>query len=142
VLGKARFAIVGTGTYPDATFTLRLAYGTVKGYEENGARVPSLTRIGGLYQRSDEHKNNVPFDLPERWVEKKASVNMDTPMDFVSDCDIIGGNSGSPDINRNGDFVGIIFDGNIQSLPSDYVYDGVQSRAVSTDSTAILEALR
>jgi hypothetical protein len=142
VIGKARFAILGTSTYPDATFTLRLAYGQVKGYEENGATVPPFTTISGLYQRSEEHKDRPPFDLPQSWVDKKSAVNMDTQYDFVSTCDIIGGNSGSPTVNRDGEFCGIIFDGNIQSLPADLAYDDVQSRAVSTGSAGILEALR
>jgi hypothetical protein len=142
VIGKARYDILGASTYPDATFTLRLAYGTVKGYEENGAHVAPLTTIAGLYQRSSEHGDKEPFDLPQSWVDRRADVNMDTPMDFVTDCDIIGGNSGSPTVNGAGEFVGIIFDGNIESLPGDLAYDGVQSRSVSTDSAAILEALR
>ena len=141
-IGKARFAVLGTSTYPDATFTLRLAYGAVKGYEENGARVEPLTNMAGLYQRSDDHKDRVPFDLPQRWVDRKGAVDMATPMDFVSTCDIIGGNSGSPTIDRKGEFVGIIFDGDIQSLSSDVAYDEVQSRAVSVHSAAIIEALR
>jgi hypothetical protein len=141
-IGKARFAVLGTTTYPDATFTLRLAYGAVKGYEENGARVEPLTNMAGLYQRSDDHKDRVPFDLPQRWVDRKGSVDMATPMDFVSTCDIIGGNSGSPTIDRKGEFVGIVFDGDIQSLSSDVAYDDVQSRAVSVHSAAIIEALR
>ena len=142
VIGKARYDILGASTYPDAKFTLRLAYGTVKGYEENGAHVAPLTTIAGLYQRSSEHGDKEPFDLPQSWVDRRADVNMDTPMDFVTDCDIIGGNSGSPTVNGAGEFVGIIFDGNIESLPGDLAYDGVQSRSVSTDSAAILEALR
>ena len=142
VIGKARYDILGAGTYPDATFTLRLAYGTVKGYEENGAHVAPLTTIAGLYQRSAEHGDREPFDLPQSWVDRKADVNMATPLDFVTDCDIIGGNSGSPTVNGAGEFVGIIFDGNIESLPGDLAYDGVQARSVSTDSAAILEALR
>jgi hypothetical protein len=142
VIGKARYDILGASTYPDATFTLRLAYGTVKGYEENGAHVDPLTTIAGLYQRSADHGDKEPFDLPQTWADRKSRVNMGTPLDFVTDCDIIGGNSGSPTVNRAGEFVGIIFDGNIQSLSADLAYDGVQSRSVSTDSAAILEALR
>jgi hypothetical protein len=142
IIGKARFAIEGTSTYPDATFTLRLAYGQVKGYQENGVAVPALTTIAGLYQRSADHGNREPFDLPARWVEKKGGVNLDTPYNFVSTCDIIGGNSGSPTVNQKGEFVGIIFDGDIESLSADLAYDGVQSRAVSVHSAGILEALR
>jgi len=141
-IGRARFAIEGTSTYPDATFTLRLSYGVVKGYEENGAAVPAMTQIAGLYQRSQEHGNHEPFDLTPRWVEKKPAVNMATPINFVTTCDIIGGNSGSPTVNMKGEFVGIIFDGNIQSLTEDLAYDDVQSRALSVHSAGILEALR
>jgi hypothetical protein len=142
VIGKARYDILGASTYPDATFTLRLAYGTVKGYDEDGVHIAPITTIAGLYQRSAEHGNREPFDLPQSWADKKASVNMDTPMDFVTDCDIIGGNSGSPTVNAKGEFIGIIFDGNIESLPGDLAYDGIVARSVSTASAAILEALR
>jgi hypothetical protein len=142
IIGKARYDILGASSYPDATFTLRLAYGTVKGYDENGVHVPSLTTIAGLYMRAAEHGNREPFDLPKSWADRKADLNLDTPMNFVTDCDIIGGNSGSPTLNTNGEFVGIIFDGNIESLPLDLAYEGVVSRAVSVDSAAITEALR
>jgi hypothetical protein len=141
-IAKARFAIQGAGTYPDATFTLRLAYGTVRGYEENGKSIPAFTDFAGLYQRSAEHQNREPFDLPERWVNRKGQLSLGTHFDFVSDADIIGGNSGSPVVDRAGDFVGIIFDGNIQSLVLDYVYTDEVARAVSVDSAAIIEALR
>ncbi len=142
VIGKARFAIEGTSTYPDATFTLRLSYGAVRGYRENGVDVPSMTTIAGLYKRSAEHNDRVPFDLPQKWVDKKQALDLDTPMNFVSTCDIIGGNSGSPTVNRKGEFVGIIFDGNIESLPGDYTFDDARMRAVSVHSAGILEALR
>ena len=141
-ISRARFALQGTSNYPDATFTLRLSYGAVKGYEENGARVPPMTTIAGLYQRSAEQGNKPPFDLPRRWMEKKNAVNLDTPYNFVSTADIIGGNSGSPVVNRAAEFVGIIFDGNLQSLSGDYGYEDLQSRAVSVHSAGILEALR
>jgi hypothetical protein len=141
-IGRARFAVEGTSTYPDATFTLRLSYGTVKGYEENGVAVPSMTTIAGLYERSAEHRDREPFDLPGRWVDRKQAVNLGTPYNFVSTCDIIGGNSGSPTVDRKGEFVGIIFDGNIESLTEDLYYDGVKSRSVSVHSAGILEALR
>ena len=141
-IAKARFALEGTGSYPDATFSLRLSYGTVEGYAEEGHAVPAFTQIGGLYQRAAGHDNAVPFELPPRWVEAKSRLKMDTPFDFVSTADIIGGNSGSPVVNQAGEFVGIIFDGNIQSLPLDYGYSDKQSRAVSVDARAIIEALR
>jgi hypothetical protein len=141
-IAKARFAIEGTDSYPDATFTLRLSYGTVRGYEQDGKQIPAFTDFAGLYQRSAEHDNRPPFDLPKRWIDKKASLNLATHFNFVSDPDIIGGNSGSPVVNKENEFVGIIFDGNIQSLVLDCIYTDTQSRAVSVDSAAITEALR
>ncbi len=141
-IAKARFAIEGTSSYPDATFTLRLSYGTVRGYEQDGKQIPAFTNFAGLYQRSAEHQNKAPFDLPQRWIDKKANLNLSTHFDFVSDADIIGGNSGSPVVNKAGEFVGIIFDGNIQSLVLDCIFTDKQARAVSVDSAAITEALR
>jgi hypothetical protein len=141
-IAKARFAIEGTGSYPDATFTLRLSYGTVRGYEQDGKQIPAFTDFAGLYQRSTEHDNRPPFDLPQRWIDKKPSLNLATHFNFVSDADIIGGNSGSPVVNKENEFVGIIFDGNIQSLVLDCIYTDTQARAVSVDSAAIIEALR
>ena len=141
-IAKARFAIEGTSNYPDATFTLRLSYGTVRGYEENGKPVAAFTDFAGLYARSAEHNNQPPFDLPPRWAEKKSALNPATKYDFVSDADIIGGNSGSPVVNQANEFVGIIFDGNIQSLVLDCIFSDKEARAVSVDSAVITEALR
>lgn len=141
-IAKARFAFEGTSAYPDATFTLRLAYGLVKGYEEEGRKVPFQTTFAGLYERSAAHQNQPPFDLPKRWIERKSRLDLNTPFNFVSTADIIGGNSGSPNVNRQGEFVGIIFDGNIQSLVLDFIYTEEQARAVSVHSRAILESLR
>jgi hypothetical protein len=141
-IARARFAIEGTGSYPDATFTLRLSYGTVRGYEQDGKQIPAFTDFAGLYQRSAEHDNKPPFDLPQRWIDRKAGLNLATKFDFVSDADIIGGNSGSPVVNKNNEFVGIIFDGDIQSLVLDCIFTDAQARAVSVDSAAITEALR
>jgi hypothetical protein len=141
-IAKARFAIEGTSNYPDATFTLRLSYGTVRGYEEDGKQIPAFTDFAGLYRRSAEHDNKPPFDLPHRWIDKKSNLNLSTKFNFVSDADIIGGNSGSPVVNKNNEFVGIIFDGNIQSLILDCIFSDKQARAVSVDSAAITEALR
>jgi hypothetical protein len=141
-IAKARFAIEGTSSYPDATFTLRLSYGTVRGYEQDGKQVPAFTDFAGLYQRSAEHDNKPPFDLPQRWIDKKSNLNLAMHFNFVSDADIIGGNSGSPVVNKANEFVGIIFDGNIQSLVLDCIFSDKQARAVSVDSAAITEALR
>ena len=126
---------------PDATFTLRLAFGTVKGYTEDGKKIPPYTDFAGLYARSKEHDNKEPFDLPQRWVKAKDKLDLKTPFNFVCTADIIGGNSGSPVINKNAEVVGIIFDGNIQSLVLDFVFDDEVARAVSVDSRAIIEAL-
>ena len=141
-IAKARFAIQGTNTYPDATFTLRLSYGPLKGYEENGKQIPALTTMAGLYQRAEEHNNQPPYDLPKRWLDRKSKLNLSTPFNFVSTADIIGGNSGSPVVNQANEFVGIIFDGNIQSLALDCIYTEKQARAVSVDSAAITESMR
>jgi hypothetical protein len=141
-ISRALFDVEGTKLYPDATFTLRLSYGAVKGYQENGKRVPAFTNFAGLYKRSVEHGNKFPFELPRRWIEKKSALSMNTPFNFVSTNDIIGGNSGSPVINKDAELVGLIFDGNIQSLVGDFVYDETQNRAVSVDTRAMMEALR
>ena len=141
-LAKARFALEGTSSYPDATFTLRLSYGPVKGYEENGKQIPALTTTAGLYQRGAEHRNQGPFAIPNRWLDQKSNLNPNTPFNFVSTADIIGGNSGSPVVNKNNEFVGIIFDGNIQSLALDCIFTEKQARAVSVDSAIISEAVR
>ena len=141
-IAKARFAIEGASSYPDATFTLRLSYGSVRGYEQDGNQIPAFTDFAGLYQRSAEHENKPPFDLPQRWIDKKAKLDLSTHFNFVSDADIIGGNSGSPVVNENNEFVGIIFDGNIQSLVLDCIFSDKQARAISVDSAALIEALR
>ena len=126
-IAQARFAVEGTSTYPDATFTLRLSYGPVAGYTEDGKTIPALTTFAGLYERSAEHKNEPPFDLPKRWIDRKSKLNLATPFDFVSTADIIGGNSGSPVVNKANEFVGIIFDGNIQSLVLDCIFSEKQA---------------
>ena len=141
-IAKARFAIYGKSVYPDATFTLRLAYGTVKGYPMNGTIAPPKTTFYGLYDRSASFDDRPPFNLVPRFVERRDRIDLSTPMDFVSTADIIGGNSGSPVIDRNGDFVGIIFDGNIESLTGNFVYIEETNRAVAVHAAAIIEALR
>ncbi len=142
-IARAANALLGTGgsRYPDATGTLRLSFGTVKGYEEDQHPVPAFTTFAGLYTRAKDMKERPPFDLPVRWENGRSRLNLQTPYNFVSTADIIGGNSGSPVVNRAGEFVGIIFDGNLQSLPLDYAYEDKQARAISVDSTAILEGL-
>ncbi|MCY2963256.1 MAG: S46 family peptidase, partial [Planctomycetota bacterium] len=128
--------------YPDATFTLRLSYGTVKGYTENGKSIPPWTTMGGAFDHADKHGNKAPWALPQSWHSHKGDINPKTPFNFVSNNDIIGGNSGSPVINRAGEFVGIIFDGNIQSLVGDFIFDETQNRAVSVHSSSIIEAMK
>jgi hypothetical protein len=141
-IAKVKFALEGTSTYPDATFTLRLAFGVVKGYEENGKKVPFETTFAGLYERAKENNNKPPFDLPPRWIKKRDKLDLKTPFNFVLTADIIGGNSGSPVINRKAEVVGLIFDGNIQSLVLDFAYTEDQARAVAVHSQGIIEALR
>jgi Peptidase S46 len=141
-IAKARFAIYGKSVYPDATFTLRLAYGTVKGYPMNGTKAPPKTTFFGLYDRSASFDNKAPFNLTPRVLGRREKVDMTTPLNFVNTADIIGGNSGSPVINRAGEFVGIIFDGNIESLTGNFVYLEETNRAVAVHSAAIIEALR
>ncbi len=141
-LAQARFAAYGTNLYPDATFTLRLAFGTVKGYTENGQAVPWSTTLGGTFQHAEQHGNKEPFELPKSWLAARPKLQTDTPFNFVNTADIIGGNSGSPVVNRAGELVGIIFDGNIQSLVLDYIYTDEQARAVAVHSAGILDALR
>lgn len=141
-IGKARFAVYGKSVNPDATFTLRLAYGTVKGYPMNGTIAPAKTTLYGLYDRYYSFDEKHPFDLPARYLERQSKLDLSTPVNFVSACDIIGGNSGSPVINREAELVGLIFDGNIESLVGRYVYNEETSRAVSVHSAVMIEVLR
>jgi hypothetical protein len=137
-IARANFLIHGTGQYPDATFTLRLSYGQVKGYEELGQPVPPFTYIRGAFNR---HTGRDPFALPKSWLNAKAKLDPATPFNFASTNDIIGGNSGSPVVNQAGQLVGLVFDGNIQSLGGEYGFDPAVNRAVSVDSRAIMESL-
>jgi hypothetical protein len=141
-LGKARFMAFGKSTYPDATFTLRLSYGTVKGYPMNGTVAPPKTTFYGLYDRAASFNFDGPWALPSRYTEGREKLNLSTPFDFVTDNDIVGGNSGSPVINRDGEVVGLIFDGNIESLAGDYVYNEENNRSVAVHTAAMTEALR
>ncbi|MCU0700729.1 MAG: S46 family peptidase [Myxococcaceae bacterium] len=138
LLAKARFAVYGEKIYPDATFTLRLSFGAVKGYVEDGREVKPFTTIAGAF---DRHTGAEPFALPKKWLDAKGKLNPETPFNFATTNDIIGGNSGSPMINKDRQVVGLIFDGNIQSLGGDYGFDETVNRAVSVHSSAVLEAL-
>jgi len=148
-IAKIRFATEGTASYPDATFTLRLSYGVVRGYTENGegttpkgTKLPYFTSMGAAFQHAADHGNKDPYKLADSWMKEKSKIKLDTPINVVETADIIGGNSGSPVVNRAGDLVGIIFDGNIQSLPWNFVYDDSIGRSLQVDSRGILEALR
>ena len=141
-IAKARFTVYGKTTYPDATFTLRLTYGLVKGYPMNGTQAPYKTTLHGLYDRSLGFDNQGDYFLPSRFWERRDKLDLTTAVNFVSACDIIGGNSGSPVINKKGELVGIIFDGNIESLPGRFIYDDSKNRAVAVHSAYVIEALR
>jgi hypothetical protein len=141
-IARARFAESGFNQPPDATFTLRLSYGTVKGYTENGKKIPYFTTMGGAYEHAQEKGSKPPYVLPASWTQAKSKLKLDTQLDFVTTADIIGGNSGSPTVNKEGEVVGIVFDGNIQSLVWNFAFDDKEGRAVHVDSRGILEALR
>ena len=141
-IAKARFEQSGFNQPPDATFTLRLSYGAVKGYAENGKQIPYFTTFDGAFKHAAEHDNKSPFNLPDSWMKAKSKLKLSTPLNAVSTADIIGGNSGSPVTNKAGEVVGIIFDGNIQSLVLNFVFEDKVSRAVHVDSRGIIEALR
>jgi len=141
-IAQTRWKAFGRTLSPDATFTLRLAFGVVKPFPAEGTIVPARTTLYGLYDRSASFRNRPPWNLMPRWVEHKKDLDLETPFDFVCTADIIGGNSGSPVISKDGEFVGIIFDGNIESLASDYYYSDEVARAVAVDARGIVEALR
>ncbi len=141
-LGKARFAAYGKSTYPDATFTLRLSYGTVDGYPYNGTIAPPFTTFYGLYDRAASFSNQPPFNLTPKEAAARDRLDLATPFDFASTNDIIGGNSGSPVVNREGELVGLIFDGNIESLAGNYVFDDAKNRAVAVHSAGMIQGLR
>lgn len=140
-IAQARFKIYGRTLPPDATFTLRLSYGAVKAYPAEGTEVAPFTTFHGLFDRWAARSGEAPWNLPKRYLERKAALELTTPLNFASTNDTIGGNSGSPTINKEGEFVGVAFDGNIQSLALDYFYSDEQARAVSVDSRGILETL-
>ena len=141
ILGNAMYEVFGTQIPPDATFTLRIADGIVKGYEYNGTVAPPVTTFYGMYDRYYSFGKKYPWNLPERWMNPPSVFKMNTPMNFVSTNDITGGNSGSPLINRNLEVVGLAFDGNIESLPGDIIFDDTKNRTVSVHSSGLLEGL-
>jgi len=146
-IARARFAIYGKNTYPDATFTLRISYGAVAGYPANGTFIQPFTTFGGLFDRYDGWGGNEArahdgaWTLPQRWVDRRGALDPSVPYNFAHKVDIIGGNSGSPVIDRKGELVGLIFDGNIESLPGNYFYDEKVNRGVAVDARAIIQAL-
>jgi len=141
LLGKALFAVYGTSIPPDATFTLRISDGMMKSYQYNGTEAPAHTTFYGLYHRYCSHDKKYPWDLPERWRNPKEPITLETPLNFISTNDIIGGNSGSPVINKNAEVVGVAFDGNIESIPGNFIYSTESNRTVSVASQGILEIL-
>jgi hypothetical protein len=141
LLGRAMYEVYGTGIPPDATFTLRIADGVVKGYEYNGTIAPPVTTFYGLYDRYYSFGEKFPWKLTDHWVRPRAAFRLSTPMNFVSTNDIIGGNSGSPVVDENLQAVGLIFDGNIESLPGNIIFDDAKNRSVSVHSAGLLEGL-
>ncbi len=140
-LARWRFTKFGRQVAPDATFTLRLAFGSVRGYEEDGHMIPFFTTVGGAFQRSAEHHHRPPFELPSRWLERRDRLKFDTPLNFVSTADTIGGNSGSPVLNRSGELVGVNFDRNRHGLVRNFIYTDVQARHISVHAGGVLEVL-
>jgi hypothetical protein len=138
LVARARFEVFGTSSYPDATFSPRVSFGTVRGWRESEKLVPSFTRIGGAFDRAT---GRYPYALPKSWLDKQKQLDLNTPFNFVTDNDIVGGNSGSPVVNRQGELVGLVFDGNIHSLGGSYGYDISVNRMVAVDVRAIAHAL-
>jgi hypothetical protein len=139
LVAKAKFDVYGTNVYPDATFSLRLSYGSVQGFMDEGKKVAPMTQMAGAYER---HTGEDPFALPKSWLDSKSKLKLSTPMNFVTTNDIIGGNSGSPMINKDGEIVGLVFDGNIYSLGGEYGFDENVNRTVAVHSDAIIESMQ
>ena len=137
-LAKARFAALGTSVYPDATFTLRLNWGTVQGWNENGKPVPPFTRLARVFERATGAD---PFRIPDSWLRVKDKLDMNTPFNLSTNSDIVGGNSGSALINAKGEMVGLLFDGNIHSISGSYWFDTEKNRAIAVHPAIIREAL-
>jgi hypothetical protein len=143
-ISKARFAVYGTSTYPDATFTLRLSYGAIETYPSAGTLAQPFTTFAGLYDRAvawGPKAEEGSWELPIRWLERRDKLNLFTPYNFISTNDIIGGNSGSPVVDKRGELVGLAFDGNIKSHAGRYYFDSRVNRCLSVDARAIVEAL-
>ena len=140
-LETIRFKLQGKDAYPDATFTLRLSYGKVGGYDADGILMPFQTNFAGLYARSFAFDGQPPFELSKLWLDKQRDVDLATPLNFVATLDIIGGNSGSPVVGRSGELVGLVFDGNLEGLGSRYAYTDQKARAIAVDARAIMQAL-
>lgn len=141
LIARALFKVKGTSVAPDANSTLRLSFGVVKGYSENGRKIPYRTTFAGLFERSKKFENKPPFDLPPGFAARKSALNLNAPLNFVATVDATGGNSGSPIVDRKGELVGVLFDGNIQSLPTNFFYEEEISRSVMVDGQGIVEAL-
>lgn len=139
LVAKAKFEAYGTNVYPDATFSMRLSYGSVQGFMDEGKKVPAFTQMGGAFERNTGED---PFALPKSWLNAKGKLKLSTRMNFVTTNDIIGGNSGSPMINKDAEIIGLVFDGNIYSLGGDFGFDESVNRTVAVHSDAILEAMQ
>jgi hypothetical protein len=138
-IARARFALDGTNVYPDATFTLRLNYGTVQGWNENGRPVEPFTRLASVFERAT---GQPPFRVPDSWAKARASLDLDTPFNLSTNSDIVGGNSGSPLLDAGGNVVGLLFDGNIHSISGSYWFDTAKNRAIAVHPAIMREALR
>ena len=141
-IGQARFAQRQAGAYPDATWTLRLSYGRVAGSRDGERQIPWTTDFAGLYRRAAQKQGKPPWNLPARWEQRRAALDLSTPLNFISTNDIIGGNSGSPVVNQQGELVGVVFDGNLDMLPNNFQYRDDKARTVNVQSVAVLEAMR
>jgi hypothetical protein len=138
-IAQYRYRLFGDAEYPDATGTARVEYGLLKSYTDRaGVNQPYAATFSGLYYRRNDQG---PYQVPERWIQARTSLNVVTPLDFVSTCDIGGGEEGAPTVNRSGELVGIVFDGNLESLPNTYLYTDDQARAVHVAAEGIVEAL-